>query len=111
MEKIIKVLFEQSFIYNNKCYVLTCTRDLINKTGLVGSTIRSNLKKLIDIQILIDTKIVIQSTGGPEDYHASDWNLYEFNLSYIDLKDRYPIPALTWNLEKALKNNKEGNGD
>ena len=72
MEKLIKALFNSSFVYNNKYYILTCTRDLINKTGLTGSTIRSNLKKLLSNQILIDTNIILESTTGPEDYHASN---------------------------------------
>ena len=69
MEKIIKALFESSFIFNNKYYVFTCTRDLIEKTNLTGSTIRANIRKLIDLNILIETGY--SNTYGLVPYHAS----------------------------------------
>ena len=113
MEKIIKALFESSFIFNGKSYVLTCSRDLADKTGLNIRTIKSNLTKIINENILRDTGLHLKCDIGPVYYHGSTWILYEFNLPQINLYNKYSIPYIQWEIEKQLnlKENQEETGD
>lgn len=107
MEKIIKALFESSFIFNGKLYVLTCPRDLESKTNLNIRTIKTNLNKMIDASILKDTGFYLPYDVGPAYYHMSKWVLYEFNLPQISLYDKYSIPYIEWEVEKYLTKEQE----
>lgn len=69
MEKLIKVLLSMLFVYNNNCYVFTCTRDLAERSGLTTDTVRNNMKKLLNSQVLTD--IGISLSYGREYFHNS----------------------------------------
>ena len=109
MEKLIKALFESAFIYNGKLYVLTCVRDMADKTNLNRRTIKSNLEKIVKENVLKDTGLHLRCDTGPVYYHASTWILYEFNFPQIGLYDKYSIPFLQWEIEKQLSKEEVGN--
>lgn len=69
MEKLIKVLLNMLFVYNNNCYIFTCTRDLAKRSGLTTDTIRSNMKKLLNSQVLTDVGVSL--SYGREHFHNS----------------------------------------
>lgn len=71
MEKLIKTLFESAFIYNGGLYVLTCVRDMSDKTNLNRRTVKSNLEKIIKENILKDTGLHLKCDTGPVYYHGS----------------------------------------
>lgn len=107
MEKIIKALFESSFIFNGKLYVLTCPRDLESKTNLNIRTIKTNLNKIVNESILIDTGLHLPCDVGPIYYHMSTWILYEFNLSQTSLYDMKHSSYIEWEIEKHLTKEQE----
>lgn len=69
MEKLIKVLLNMLFVYNNNCYIFTCTRDLAKRSGLTTDTVRSNMKKLLNSQVLTDVGVSL--SYGREHFHSS----------------------------------------
>ena len=101
MKKLIKTILQNILVYNNKYYILTCTRDLIEKTQLNGDTVRSNLKMLLDSNILINTGF--HTIYGKEKYHNSTWILYELNLSLISIENACGNPGTVGEVEKFLK--------
>lgn len=69
MEKLIKALLNMLFIYNNNCYIFTCTRDLAERSGLTTDSVRNNIKKLLDSQVLTDVGLSL--SYGREYFHGS----------------------------------------
>lgn len=108
MEKIIKTLLNILFIYNNNCYIFTCTRDLAKRSGLTTDTVRNNMKKLLNSQIITD--MGLSQSYGREYFHSSIWKLYKLNLSFITMESACGNPSTEWDVTKYLKS-KEGTGD
>lgn len=69
MEKLIKAILNMLFIYNNSCYIFTCTRDLTERSGLTTDSVRNNIKKLLDSQVLTDVGLSL--SYGREHFHGS----------------------------------------
>lgn len=105
MEKLIKVMLNMLFIYNNNCYIFTCTRDLAERSGLTTDSVRNNIKKLLDSQVLTDVGLSL--SYGREYFHGSTWKLYKLNLSFITIESACGNPATESNVSKYLDKEEE----
>jgi len=94
MEKIIKALFESSFIFNGKLYVLTCPRDLESKTNLNVRTVRTQLNKIVDESILIDTGLYLPCDVMWDQHTIICLNEFYTNLIYHKLAYTINIQCL-----------------
>ena len=105
MEKLIKVLLNMLFVYNNNCYIFTCTRDLAKRSGLTTDTIRSNMKKLLNSQVLTDVGVSL--SYGREHFHNSTWKLYKLNLSFMSIESACGNPSTEWKITGYLDKEEE----
>lgn len=92
-------------MYNNNCYVFTCTRDLAERSGLTTDTVRNNMKKLLNSQVLTD--IGISLSYGREYFHNSTWKLYKLNLSFMSTDSACGNPSTEWDITKYLDKKEE----